>query len=114
MFSRAKSSLVRMLANLSRSPRRRSEAAELPSVRFKEDRLETFDLALLLETRVVLDRLVEHRHGLPFAASHRRPKPDEKPEVCHVASLIETALSGNSLPHGAVGARRIVDLCCAG
>jgi hypothetical protein len=52
------------------------EAAEFPAVRLKEDRLEAFDLALLLEARVVLEDLVEPLDRLSFAAPHGSSLPN--------------------------------------
>jgi len=56
-------------------------------MRLKEDRLEAFDLALLLKARVVLEDLAEPLDRLPFAAPHGSPETDEEPEIRHASLL---------------------------
>ena len=74
---RSNSSLVRMRASLSWSPRRRKKLSEFPAVRLEKNRLEAFDLALLLQPRVIFENLVEYLDGLPLTARHRGPETDE-------------------------------------
>ena len=60
-----------------------NEAAQVTAVRLEEDRLEALDLAVLLERRVLRDRLVEELDRLALTAAHGVAEADEQPGVCH-------------------------------
>src|SRR5262249_62435647 len=63
------------------------EAAKFPAVRLQEDRLEAFDLALLLQAGVVLENLAETLDRLLFAGPPRGPPTHEKPQIPPVSLL---------------------------
>src|SRR5262245_2578245 len=60
------------------------EPREVTAVRRQEPRLEALDLAVLLQLRVVLERLGEDLEGLRLAAAHDLAPSEEQPFVRHV------------------------------
>src|SRR5205085_9899186 len=61
----------------------KEKAVQVSAVRLEGDGLEAFNLALLLQTRVVLDGFAEHLERLLLAALHSRSPTDDERCVCH-------------------------------
>jgi hypothetical protein len=59
------------------------EPVEVPAVRLEEDGLEVLDRALLLETAVLRERLVEDLDRLRLATSNHLAPADEETCICH-------------------------------